>query len=249
MDACKPISSSIAAIFCKAFSWLIFEGEGRHKGEQCDWVRAGSTQQKRTQVRGVERFRRRSGQDHILRRGTEAEPPLYQVTRMAYTWWVARNPHNSAVNKIVVLIKRGGALEATDGRSRGDHRQPPDSHPAHTHESGRTAGQYRGVSISWQAVFVVIFDPSNSLQKPNTATDFWEGNETHPNSQPRQQQHHQQSGAGGPQKKRHRSGRNRAAQQQVKLATEEHQPPNHGQSSDKWNGFKLTKHAYTIINS
>ncbi|KAH8390300.1 ribonuclease P protein subunit p25-like protein [Drosophila serrata] len=74
-------------------------------------------------------------------------------------------------------------------------------------------------------------DSIEGLQKPNTATDFWEGNETHRNSHPRQQQqqHHQPSTAGSQQKKRHRSGRTKPAQQQVKQVAEENEPSSHGQ--------------------
>ncbi|XP_017024616.1 ribonuclease P protein subunit p25-like protein [Drosophila kikkawai] len=71
-------------------------------------------------------------------------------------------------------------------------------------------------------------DSIEGLQKPNTATDFWEGNETHPNSQPRQKQQQQPSSAGGHQKKRHRSGRTKGGQP-AKQAAEEKQPSGNGQ--------------------
>ncbi|XP_039480780.1 ribonuclease P protein subunit p25-like protein isoform X2 [Drosophila santomea] len=75
-------------------------------------------------------------------------------------------------------------------------------------------------------------DSIDGLQKPNRATDFWEGGATqpqprphpHPRTQaPHQQQPHQ-PGAGVRSNKRNRPGRNKPAQQLGKPVAEEHLP-------------------------
>ncbi|XP_017125777.1 ribonuclease P protein subunit p25-like protein [Drosophila elegans] len=71
-------------------------------------------------------------------------------------------------------------------------------------------------------------DSIEGLQKPNTSTDFWQGEEAHPRPQHRQQ-HQQQPGAGARPNKRHRSGRNKPGQQHGKPAAEENQPSSQSQ--------------------
>ncbi|XP_016991451.1 ribonuclease P protein subunit p25-like protein isoform X2 [Drosophila rhopaloa] len=86
-------------------------------------------------------------------------------------------------------------------------------------------------------------DSIEGLQKPNTSTDFWEGEgakprqpqhrqqQQHQQQQHQQQQHQQQQqpGAGGRPNKRHRSGRNKPGQKPGKSASEENQPTSQSQ--------------------